>query len=113
MRRQSGTTSLRALIYFDEDFGSFPRIRQPTDERPLLSPEAGARYRCGIVLVTQNPVDMDKKGLTNAGPGLLANSRRTAIKTAFWRDEGKPGAGTSLDRKTLAKPSPGSVRACF
>ena len=68
VRRQSGTTSLRALLYIDEVFGYFPPTAEPPSKRPLLTLLKQARaFGLGIVLVTQNPVDLDYKGLTNAG----------------------------------------------
>ena len=72
MRKQSGTTSLRALFYFDEIFGYFPPTAEPPSKRPLLTLLKQARaFGLGIVLVTQNPVDLDYKGLTNAGTWFI------------------------------------------
>ena len=72
MRSQSGTTSLRALLYFDEIFGYFPPTAEPPSKRPLLTLMKQARaFGLGVVLVTQNPVDIDYKGLTNAGTWLI------------------------------------------
>ena len=72
MRRQSGTTSLRALLYFDEVFGYFPPVAEPPSKRPLLTLLKQARaFGLGVVLVTQNPVDIDYKGLTNAGTWFI------------------------------------------
>jgi hypothetical protein len=72
MRRQSGTTSLRALLYFDEIFGYFPPSAEPPSKRPLLTLMKQARaFGLGVVLVTQNPVDLDYKGLTNAGTWVI------------------------------------------
>ena len=60
MRKQSGTTSLRALLYFDEVFGYFPPTAEPPSKRPLLTLLKQARaFGLGVVLVTQNPVDID------------------------------------------------------
>ena len=72
MRRQSGTTSLRALFYMDEVFGYFPPTRQPAVEAPLLTLLKQARaFGLGVVLATQNPVDLDYKGLGNAGTWFI------------------------------------------
>ena len=72
MRKQSGTTSLRALLYFDEVFGYFPPTAEPSSKRPLLTLLKQARaFGLGVVLVTQNPVDIDYKGLTNAGTWFI------------------------------------------
>jgi hypothetical protein len=68
MRAQQGTTSLRALLYMDEIFGYFPPVKNPPAKTPLLTLLKQARaYGLGIVLATQNPVDLDYKGLANAG----------------------------------------------
>jgi hypothetical protein len=72
MRRQSGTTSLRSLLYFDEIFGYFPPTANPPSKKPLLTILKQARaYGVGAVLVTQNPVDIDYKGLSNAGTWFI------------------------------------------
>jgi len=72
VRQQSGTTSLRALLYFDEVFGYFPPVANPPAKRPLLTLLKHARaFGLGVVLTTQNPVDLDYKGLTNAGTWFI------------------------------------------
>ncbi|MEW5960489.1 MAG: DUF87 domain-containing protein [Chloroflexota bacterium] len=72
VRRQAGTTSLRALLYFDEIFGFMPPVAEPPSKRPLLTLLKQARaFGLGCVLVTQNPVDLDYKGLTNAGTWFI------------------------------------------
>lgn len=71
-RRQSGTTSLRAILYMDEIFGYFPPVANPPSKRPLLTLLKQARaFGVGVVLATQNPVDLDYKGLANAGTWLI------------------------------------------
>ena len=68
MRRQTGTTSLRALLYMDELFGFLPPVAEPPSKRPFLTLLKQARaYGLGLVLTTQNPVDLDYKALSNAG----------------------------------------------
>ncbi len=68
MRRQPGTTSLRALLYMDEIFGFLPPVAEPPSKRPFLTLLKQARaYGLGVVLTTQNPVDLDYKALSNAG----------------------------------------------
>jgi len=72
VRQQTGTTSLRALLYFDEVFGFMPPVAEPSSKRPLLTLLKQARaFGLGLLLVTQNPVDLDYKGLTNAGTWLI------------------------------------------
>ena len=68
MRGQSGTTSLRALLYIDEIFGYLPPTSNPPSKLPLLTMLKQARaFGVGVVLATQNPVDLDYKALSNAG----------------------------------------------
>jgi hypothetical protein len=72
VRSQSGTTSLRALLYMDEIFGYFPPVANPPSKRPLLTLLKQARaFGLGVVLATQNPVDLDYKGLANTGTWFL------------------------------------------
>ncbi len=72
MRSQSGTTSLRAVLYMDEIFGYFPPVANPPCKTPLLTLLKQARaFGLGIVLATQNPVDIDYKGLSNAGTWFI------------------------------------------
>lgn len=68
VRRQSGTSQLRALLYMDEIFGYFPPNAMPPSKLPMLTLLKQARaFGLGIVLSTQNPVDLDYKGLANCG----------------------------------------------
>jgi len=72
MQRQSGTTSLRMILYFDELFGYMPPVANPPSKTPLLRLlKQGRAYGLGVVLTTQNPVDLDYKGLTNAGTWFI------------------------------------------
>jgi Helicase HerA, central domain len=72
MRRQSGTTSLRAVFYMDEVFGYFPPSAMPPSKLPMLTLMKQARaFGLGVVLATQNPVDLDYKGLGNAGTWFI------------------------------------------
>lgn len=68
MRKQAGTSELRLLFYMDEIFGYFPPTANPPTKKPLLTLLKQARaYGVGILLSTQNPVDLDYKGLANMG----------------------------------------------
>jgi len=72
MRQQRGTPSLRTLLYMDEIFGFFPATSNPPSKTPMLVLLKQARaYGIGIVLATQNPVDLDYKGLSNIGSWFL------------------------------------------
>jgi len=72
MRTQKGSTSLRALIYFDEIFGYLPPVKNPPSKTPMLRMLKQARaFGVGQVLVTQNPVDVDYKAMSNAGTWFI------------------------------------------
>jgi hypothetical protein len=102
VRSQSGTTSLRALLYFDEVFGYMPPVAEPPSKRPLLTLLKQARaFGLGLVLVTQNPVDLDYKGLTNTGTWFIGRLQTERDKNRVL--EGLEGAiieaGKSYQRK--------------
>ncbi len=73
MRRQQGSDSLRALLYFDEIAGYMPpHPANPASKTPLMMLLKQARaFGLGVLLATQNPVDVDYKGMTNAGTWLI------------------------------------------
>ena len=72
MRTQTGTSSLRAMVYMDEIFGFFPPVANPPSKGPLLTLlKQGRAAGIGVVLATQNPVDLDYKGLSNIGTWWL------------------------------------------
>jgi hypothetical protein len=72
MRTQSGVTSLRAILYMDEIYGYLPPQRNPASKQPLLRMLKQARaFGLGLLLATQNPVDVDYKALSNAGTWLI------------------------------------------
>lgn len=72
VRGQTGTTSLRALLYFDEVFGFMPPVAEPPSKKPLITLLKQARaFGLGCILVTQNPVDIDYKALTNTGTWFI------------------------------------------
>jgi hypothetical protein len=72
VRAQQGTSSLRAILYMDEIFGYFPPTANPPSKLPMLTLLKQARaFGLGVVVATQNPVDLDYKGLSNAGTWFL------------------------------------------
>jgi hypothetical protein len=72
MRNQPGTSSLRAILYMDEIFGYFPPTANPPSKLPMLTLLKQARaFGLGCVLATQNPVDLDYKGLSNCGTWFI------------------------------------------
>ncbi|MDH3285795.1 MAG: ATP-binding protein, partial [Acidobacteriota bacterium] len=94
MRTQAGTTSLRALLYMDEVFGYFPPSANPPSKTPMLTLMKQARaFGLGVVLATQNPVDLDYKGLSNAGTWLLGRLQTERDKARVL--DGLEGAAAS------------------
>ena len=72
MRRQSGAASLKTLLYMDEITGFFPPSKNPPSKEPMLLLLKQARaFGVGVVLSTQNPVDLDYKGLSNIGTWFI------------------------------------------
>lgn len=97
MRSQPGTGSLRALLYMDEVFGFFPPIANPPSKMPMLTLLKQARaFGLGIVLATQNPVDLDYKGLANAGTWFLGRLQTDRDKARVL--DGLEGASASASR---------------
>jgi hypothetical protein len=98
MRGQSGTTSLRAILYMDEIFGYFPPVANPPSKLPLLTLLKQARaFGLGVVLATQNPVDLDYKGLANAGTWFIGRLQTERDKARML--EGLEGIATSTGQK--------------
>lgn len=94
MRAQSGTSSLRALLYMDEIFGYFPPIANPPSKTPLLTLLKQARaFGLGVVLATQNPVDIDYKGLANIGTWFIGRLQTERDKARIL--EGLEGAAAA------------------
>ncbi len=105
MFAQSGTSNLRAILYFDEAFGFFPPYpADPPTKRLLMTLiKQGRAVGLGVVLATQNPVDIDYKGLTNAGTWAVGLLRTDRDKERVL--EGVEGAaataGSGLNRAAL------------
>ncbi len=98
MRAQSGTTSLRALLYMDEIFGYFPPVANPPSKLPLMTLLKQARaFGLGVVLATQNPVDLDYKGLANTGTWFIGRLQTERDKARVL--EGLEGASTSAGKR--------------
>jgi hypothetical protein len=98
MRTLPGTTSLRALVYMDEIFGYLPPVANPPSKAPLLTLLKQARaFGVGIVLATQNPVDLDYKGLSNTGTWFIGRLQTERDKARVL--EGLQGAAASTSSK--------------
>ncbi len=106
MRTRSGTTSLRALLYIDEIFGYMPPVAEPPSKKPLLTLLKQARaFGLGVVLSTQNPVDLDYKGLSNTGTWFLGRLQTERDKNRVL--DGLEGAtqesGEQFDRQQISE----------
>ena len=98
MRRQSGTTSLRAIVYMDEIFGYLPPVANPPSKLPMLTLLKQARaFGVGVVLATQNPVDLDYKALANTGTWFIGR-----LQTE--RDKARVIEGLLASSSRLSKP---------
>jgi len=101
-RRQTGTSTLRALLYMDEIFGYFPPTANPPSKPPMLTLLKQARaFGLGIVLSTQNPVDLDYRGLSNTGTWFIGRLQTERDKSRVIEGLTSAAAGKGLDRKTL------------
>jgi len=93
MRRQSGTGSLKTLLYMDEIYGFFPPQKNPPSKEPMMLLLKQARaFGVGVVLSTQNPVDLDYKGLSNIGTWFIGR-----LQTRQDVDRIIDGLGDKLD----------------
>ena len=104
MRSQPGTGSLRALLYMDEVFGYFPPTANPPSKRPMLTLLKQARaYGLGVMLATQNPVDLDYKGLSNAGTWFLGRlqTERDKARVIEGLEGASAQAGASFNRSQM------------
>jgi hypothetical protein len=94
IRSKSGTSSLRAILYFDELFGFLPPVAAPPSKKPLLSLLKQARaFGLGVVVATQNPVDLDYKALSNIGTWFLGRLQTERDKARVL--DGLEGAATA------------------
>ncbi|HEX2223708.1 MAG TPA: DUF87 domain-containing protein [Thermoanaerobaculia bacterium] len=99
MRGRTGTTSLRALLCMDEVFGYMPPVAEPPSKRALLTLLKQARaYGLGLVLATQNPADLDYKGLANVGTWFLGRLQTERDKQRLMDGLEGAAAGGKFDR---------------
>jgi len=104
MRAQPGTSSLRAILYMDEVFGFLPPVANPPSKRLFLTLLKQARaYGLGLVLATQNPVDLDYKALSNCGTWLLGRlqTERDVDRVIGGLQGAAQAAGRPLDEHAL------------
>lgn len=116
MRKQSGTTSLRAIFYMDEMYGFFPPVKNPPSKTPIMSLlKQGRAFGLGVVLATQNPVDLDYKGLANTGTWFIGRLQTERDKLRVL--DGLEGAilegGQSFDRQEIERQLGGLGKRVF
>jgi hypothetical protein len=114
MRAQPGTSSLRAILYMDEIFGYMPPVENPPSKKLLLTLLKQARaYGLGLVLATQNPVDLDYRGLSNTGTWLIGRLQTERDKARVM--EGLEGAsqGGDFDKQRMEQTLAGLGKRRF
>jgi hypothetical protein len=116
MRTQAGTNSLRAILYMDEVFGYFPPVANPPSKLPMLTLlKQGRAFGLGIVLATQNPVDLDYKGLSNAGTWFIGRLQTERDKARVLEGlEGiAAGSGQRFERQQMEEVLAGLTNRVF
>ncbi len=99
MRTQKGSSSLRVMVYFDEIHGYLPPVSNPPSKNIILRMLKQARaFGVGLVLATQNPVDVDYKGLSNAGTWMIGRLQTEQDKARLL--DGLEGAAPGVDRRS-------------
>lgn len=113
MRAQQGTSSLRAILYMDEIFGYMPPVANPPSKRLFLTLLKQARaYGLGLVLATQNPVDLDYKGLSNTGTWFIGRLQTERDKARVM--EGLEGASDgNFDKQKMERTLAGLGKRRF
>jgi len=114
MRTQAGTSSLRAILYMDEIFGYFPPVKNPPSKAPLLTLLKQARaFGLGVVLSTQNPVDLDYKGLSNTGSWFIGRLQTGGDKERVLAGLEGAAAGSGFDRGRMEEILAGLGKRIF
>ena len=116
MRAQSGTTSLRALIYMDEIHGYLPPVANPPSKAAMLTLLKQARaFGVGMVLATQNPVDLDYKALSNAGTWLIGRlqTERDQMRVLDGLEGASAQGGAAFDRQAMGRVVSGLANRVF
>jgi hypothetical protein len=114
MRTQPGTASLRAILYMDEIYGFFPPVKNPPAKQPLLTLLKQARaFGLGVVLSTQNPVDLDYKGLANTGTWFIGRLQTENDKERVMAGLEGAAAGAQFDRQRMGEILSGLGKRVF
>jgi hypothetical protein len=116
MRSQPGTSSLRALLYMDEIFGFFPPTAAPPSKQPMLTLLKQARaFGLGVLLATQNPVDLDYKGLSNCGTWFIGRlqTERDKARVLDGLEGAAASSGQGFDRNEMDRLLSGLPKRVF
>jgi hypothetical protein len=112
MRKQPGTSKLRAMVYFDEVFGFVPPTAMPPTKKPILTLLKQARaFGIGMVLATQNPVDVDYKALANATTWMVGRLQTERDKARLL--DGMRSAAGGVDIDALGATISGLAKRSF
>jgi Helicase HerA, central domain len=112
MRAQSGTTDLRALLYIDEVAGYVPPTANPPTKKPIMTLMKQARaFGVGVVLATQNPVDIDYKALSNAGTWMIGRLQTERDKARLL--DGMSAAAGGVDVQAVGDTISGLAKREF
>ena len=112
MRSQQGTGDLRVLVYMDEVFGFVPPVANPPTKGPILTLLKQARaYGVGLLLSTQNPVDLDYKAMSNAGTWCIGRLQTERDKTRIVQALASASGGVDVDE--LAERISGLAKRAF
>ncbi len=114
MRKQQGTSSLRAILYIDELFGYMPPVANPPSKNLLLTLLKQARaYGLGLVLATQNPVDLDYRGLSNTGTWCIGRLQTERDKARVMQGLEGVEHGGEFDRQKMEQTLAGLGKRRF
>lgn len=114
MRAQPGTSSLRAILYMDELFGYMPPLANPPSKPLLLTLLKQARaFGLGLTLSTQNPVDLDYKGLSNIGTWFIGRLQTERDKLRVMEGLEGAAAGGAFDRQAMDRLLAGLGKRIF
>ncbi len=116
MRTQPGTSSLRAVVFMDEVTGYLPPVATPPSKKPMLTLLKQARaFGVGMVLATQNPVDVDYKALSNAGTWFLGRlqTARDKARVIEGLEGASAAAGKTFDKAAMEATLAGLTSRVF
>ncbi len=114
MRAQPGTSSLRAILYMDEIFGFMPPVENPPSKKLLLTLLKQARaYGLGLVLATQNPVDLDYRGLSNTGTWMIGRLQTERDKARVMQGLEGVQQGEKFDKQRMEQTLAGLGKRRF